>query len=64
MTPPLLTEQGVDDMILTGRIIADEVYGEFLKNWFGDRGVPGSPIDMSQPPPSLPDMQPQQAGPQ
>lgn len=67
MSEPLITEAVIDDWKLTGQIMADDVYGEFLFNFFGERGVPGAPIDMNQPPPAdlmqqMMGSQPPQAG--
>jgi len=33
----------VDEMELEARAEADEVFGEWLMQYYGDRGVPGNP---------------------
>lgn len=52
MTPVkgVTTQEKFDHMEQQARMEADELFGEWLKEYFGDRGVPGMPQEQ-------PDMQ-------
>lgn len=49
----LITEAALDDWEMTAQIEADEIFGEFLFNYYGKRPVPGSPMPDAAPPEGL-----------
>jgi len=51
MTPKAVTTQEqIDHMEQEARYQSNELFGEWLKEFYGDRGVPGMPAPDQQPP--------------
>ena len=45
-----LSEAETDHMEIAARVQADELFGEFVKDWFGERSVPGMDLIQNQQP--------------